>query len=357
MNFQNKTLIILSPGFPPDESARHSSFLPAQQNFVRGLNRNLPKLEIILFAFQFPTKEERQGIYQWQGNTIIPFHGEAKSRLSTAVVLCKAFVMLLKLKRKKEIIGIISFWCGECCFVGSWFSKLFNYKHFCWLSGQDARATNKLVKYIRPKPYELVAMSDFLMDEFSKNHHIRPQYVIPNAIDTSLFFDEQIEKTIDILGAGNLVPLKQYHIFVEVVAQIKKQIPALKAILCGDGILAGNIKQQAEQAGLENTLSFAGRLPHKEVLKQMQKTKVFVHTSNYEGLSNVCIEALYAGAHVISFIRAMNHDIPHWHIVSTKEEMINTALSLLQNEETEYTSVCPFDMNKSAKKFIELFAG
>ena len=68
----------------------------------------------------------------------------------------------------------------------------------------------------------------------------------------------------------------------------------------------------------------------------------------------MCIEALYAGAHVISFTRAMNQNIPHWHIVSTKEEMINKAIELLQNKETEYTPVFPFDMNDSARKFIQL---
>ena len=35
-----------------------------------------------------------------------------------------------------------------------------------------------------------------------------------------------------------------------------------------------------------------------------------------------CLEALYAGCHVISFCKPMNTDFEHWHIVNTEEDMI-----------------------------------
>jgi len=88
----------------------------------------------------------------------------------------------------------------------------------------------------------------------------------------------------------------------------------------------------------------------------MKKTKIMLHTSEYEGFGNVCIEALYAGAHVISFTKPMNEAIPHWHIVATKEEMIIKAFDILQNDQTEYTPVLPFDMNDSAKAFMAVLA-
>jgi hypothetical protein len=64
---------------------------------------------------------------------------------------------------------------------------------------------------------------------------------------------------------------------------------------------------------------------------------------------------LYAGAHVISFTKPMHQQIPHWHIVSTKEEMIARALELLRDHHAVYSSVLPFDMNDSAKQFMKLF--
>ena len=88
----------------------------------------------------------------------------------------------------------------------------------------------------------------------------------------------------------------------------------------------------------------------------MQRTKIFLHTSNYEGFSTVCLEALYAGCHVISFVQPMKHDIDHWHIVQTKEEMISKVLHLLNDASTQYESVLAYSMDESAKSVMNLFS-
>jgi hypothetical protein len=86
----------------------------------------------------------------------------------------------------------------------------------------------------------------------------------------------------------------------------------------------------------------------------MQRAKIFLHTSNYEGFSTVCLEALYAGCDVISFVRPMHDDIDHWHIVNTEEEMVKKAIELLVSE-TDNTPVLPYVMDDSAKAIMRLF--
>ncbi len=197
-------------------------------------------------------------------------------------------------------------------------------------------------------------MSDFLMDEFYHNHGIRPQFLVPDGIDVSLFSDDRPKRTIDILGAGNLVSIKRYDIFIQVVSAINDSYKNINVVLCGGGSEEEQLRAQISQSGLANNVTLTGLCPQKEVLELMKKTRVFLHTSVYEGFGNVCIEALYAGAHVISFTRPMKEPIPHWHIVATKEEMIDKALAILQDEDTAYTPVLPFDMNDSARKFIDI---
>lgn len=351
ISLNDKTLIILSPAFPGDESDEQSPWVPAKQALIRALNRSFPELEIIVLVFQFPLSTNE---YYWHGNRIIPFGGANKRRGHNLLLWLKVFRKLWGLKKQKRIIGIISFWCAECCLVGSYFSRVYGLKHLCWISGLDAAKQNKFVRRIRPKATELAAMSDFLTEEFYKNHTIRPQYLIPDGVDTSLFSDKPIERTIDILGAGNLVPLKQYDIFIQVVDAIAAKIDNTNAVLCGNGTEEKNIKHQINQRGLDKQVTLTGLIPQKEVLELMNATKIFLHTSNYEGFGNVCIEALYAGAHVISFTRPMKEAIDHWHIVTTKEEMISKALEILQNKQTDYTPVLPFNMDDSAKKFIAI---
>ena len=350
-NLNGKTLIVLSPAFPGNATDEQSPWVPAKQSLIRSLNRNFPELEIIVLVFQFPINQTE---YTWNGNRIIPFGGANKIRSRNVVLWFKVFKTLMRLRKQKQILGIISFWCAECCLVGSYFSRLYNVKHLCWISGLDATKENKFVKRIRPKATELVAMSDFLTEEFYKNHGIRPEFLIPDAIDTTLFTNEISERTIDILGAGNLVTIKRYDLFIEVVRAITDKHTGTRSVLCGCGTEEEKLREQISRDNLNDVISLTGLIPQKEVLKLMQKTKIFLHTSIFEGFGNVCIESLYAGAHVISFTRPMKADIPHWHIVTTKEEMIAKALELLQDDKTQYTSVLPFDMIDAAKKFIEL---
>lgn len=346
MQHDKKTLVILSPGFPIDEA--DTTCLPSQQIFIRALNKNFPSLKIIVLSFRYPFSTLS---YKWHGNMVIPFNVKKKV-LITRIRLWRT---LDELKKENNLIGLFSFWCGECAFIGKYFGKRNSLKHFTWITGQDARKGNKYIKLIRPQPYELIAMSDFLAKEFYKNYHVHPLHIIPNGIDESLFSKQTTKRNITILGAGSLIPLKQYDVFINVLKEIAKTIPDVNAKLCGKGPQEIELQKLVVQQQLQNNIILTGEVSHKEILRLMQQTKIFLHTSNYEGFSTVCLEALYAGCHVIGFIKPMQRDIDHWHIVQTKEEMITKALHLLNDAATQYESVYLYSMDESAKSVMNLF--
>ena len=87
----------------------------------------------------------------------------------------------------------------------------------------------------------------------------------------------------------------------------------------------------------------------------MQRSKIFLHPSSYEGFGVVCLEALYAGAHVISFCKPMIKDIEHWHIVNSKEEMLKKLLKILCNTSTEYRAILVSSIDESAKAVMQIF--
>ena len=67
------------------------------------------------------------------------------------------------------------------------------------------------------------------------------------------------------------------------------------------------------------------------------------------------MEALYAGAEVISFHKPMNETIPHWHNVNTKEEMLEKVLKLLRSPGHSHPSVLYHSIDETAKKAMKLF--
>lgn len=352
MHNKEKTLVILSPAFAVDETG---SVIPAQELLVRMFNRLYPSLKIIVLAFHFPVKQERE--YEWYGNKIITANGAIKGGLHSPLLWLRVWKQLRHLHQAYHIIGLFSFFCSECAFVGHYFAKWHRLKHKIWLMGQDAKKGNHQVKRIKPKPEELVAISDFIQREFERNHHIKPMHVIPFGIDVSSFEPMPQHRDIDIMGAGSLIPLKQFDQFVDLVGVVVKDIPEVNAYISGNGPEEENIKNRIGTLQLEKQVTLTGKQTHKETLAMMQRCKVFLHTSSYEGMSAACLEALCAGAQVITFCKSMNADIPGWHVVNTKEEMAAKAIELLQQKDPDYKSVVPYTMEGTATSIMNLFTG
>jgi glycosyltransferase involved in cell wall biosynthesis len=343
-----RTLVILSPGFPADEN--ESTCLPAQQLYVRTLNRIFPDLRIIVIALQYPPHEI---VYRWYGNEVIPFNSKKYKIFLRPFLWSRVHKRLCEITNL-ETAGVLSLWYSETALLGKRFARKYNLRHYCWILGQDALAHNHFTRWVRLRPDEIIALSDSLSDEFKRNHGIRPFLVVPNGIDPSQFGDNRFsERTIDVLGVGSLIPLKQYSIFVEVVARLKKKRPGIKAVLCGRGPEGEMLRSQIRRLKIEQNISIMGEIPHNKVLSLMQHSKILLHPSSYEGYSTACLEALYAGCHVVSFTWAEKKTINQWHIVASIEEMFLQCLKILND--TNASPICVHTMEEAAISVIKLF--
>src|ERR1700744_5173864 len=322
MDDRRGTLVILTPAFPRDETETH--WVPTQQLFVKTLTASFPDVRIEVLTFYHPG---HRGSYDWRGLKVTSFDGSRQRGVRRPFFYRDIWKTLQDIRRESPILGLLSFWCGECALLGHYFGKRYGIRHLCWLCGGDARASNRLVRFIRPRPEELIAMSDFLVREFEKNHGVRPAHMITNAIDPTVFPPlSGTERDIDILGVGSLSRLKRYDLFVGVVRALRASFPNAQAVLCGDG---EERERLLAMKGAEDHIRLVGEKPHREALGLMQRAKVFLHTSDYEGFGVVCLEALYAGARVLSFTKPLDQALPRWETVTTLEGMIRRAAQLL----------------------------
>ena len=345
----DRTLVILTPGFPANED--DSTCVPPQQIFVKALKEVAPELNIIVLAFQYPFSSER---YSWHDVDVISFGDPKNRRILRAFVGMRVRRELRTITRQHNVLGLLSFWAGKCAWVGHIFAAKHNLKHLSWLLGQDAKADNKYLPKFNLQPDSLIAISDFVADTCERNHGVRPANVIPVGVNSQLFKTSS-KRDIDILGAGSLVPLKQYDVFIEVIMLLTKDMPWVKAAICGDGPEMKKLKTLIEEKQLENNIQLIGRCDHGQVLRYMEQSKVFMHPSNYEGFSTVCLEALYAGNQVVSFIKPMHFDIENWTIVDNAQQMAVSIKAILQNNDLKNQSVLPYDVHDNAKKMLELF--
>jgi glycosyltransferase involved in cell wall biosynthesis len=346
---KKKSLLLLTPGFPENES--DSTCLPWFQCFVRQLKISCPDLKIIVVSLQYPFQKKE---YQWEGIRVYALGGRNSSGIARLLLRYKVHQLLKRLSEEESIIGIVSLWYGEAARAGEKISATCQLPHFCWIAGQDAKAGNPYPSRLKIPGERLIAVSDFIQEQFWKAYGISPAHVIPFGPDQRLYQSPAPDKDIDLLAAGSLIPLKQFGIFLDVVHAVQQRNPSVKAVLCGSGPEAAALKQKAEGMGLNKNLLFTGETPYPELLDYMQRAKILLHPSAYEGFGCVCTEALLGGAYVIRFTQPMKKNMQNSITVPSKEEMIYQSLELLE----DYTVPQPvneYPVEAMTEKLIDLF--
>lgn len=346
---KNNSLILLTPGFPENET--DSTCLPWFQCFVRQLKDSYPDLNIIVVSLQYPFQKKR---YQWEGVQVYAMGGRNRSGIAKRLLRYHVHQQLKRICEEESIIGIVSLWYGEAARAGERISASYQLPHFCWIAGQDARAGNPFPSKLKIPGERLIAVSDFIQEQFWKEYGIRPAHVIPFGPDQKLYQSPAPEKDIDLLAAGSLIALKQFGIFVEVLHAVQQKYPAVKAVLCGAGPEAAELKQRADQLGLKNNLLFTGETSYTDLLNYMQRAKILLHPSAYEGFGCVCTEALLGAAYVIRFTQPMKANMQNSITVPSKEEMIYQSLELLKDYRVPQP-VNEYPVEAMTEKLIDLF--
>jgi hypothetical protein len=87
----------------------------------------------------------------------------------------------------------------------------------------------------------------------------------------------------------------------------------------------------------------------------MNNSKLFLHTSNYEGNSTVLMEALYSGCYTFSRRPLSNKEVPQLFIRERKLEFVTDMIEILSRKEINHKRITFNTMDDTAKKIINLF--
>ena len=345
---KQSTLVILTPGFPASED--DSTCLPLQQMLTREIHQSFPWIKIHVLSFQYPY---RNAVYPCAGATVHSFGNRNRGHVFNFLLRKRILKKLELIRARENLVGLFSFWYGECAAIGKLFSMKYSIPHFCWILGQDAKPGNKHPALIKLSPDEIVAISDFSRSEFYKNYNVLPSRVIIPGVVNLKDKNLQLPRDIDILGVGSLIPLKQFHLFLEMVAIAREDHPGLRCLLAGAGPEKEKLMNHILRLGLQSNVFLLGEVSHSRVLDSMSRTKILLHTSSYEGFSGVCLEAISRGAFVLSFTRPMDAEIPQWFIAEDEMEMVRKLKLLLKRD--DHQPVLNFPIENTARKIIELF--
>jgi glycosyltransferase involved in cell wall biosynthesis len=97
-----------------------------------------------------------------------------------------------------------------------------------------------------------------------------------------------------VAQVGRLAPQKDYPTFLQAAARVAAEHADVDFLVVGEGALRASLEEQARTLGIAERVRFLG-LRH-DVPALLGAVDVFALTSLYEGLPNVVIEAMSAGA-------------------------------------------------------------
>jgi glycosyltransferase involved in cell wall biosynthesis len=102
------------------------------------------------------------------------------------------------------------------------------------------------------------------------------------------------------ISIGRLIPMKGFHLALRAFARFQATYPACEYWIVSEGPEMKHLKALARKLGVENKVTFLGRLPTlQDVYGKLAECDVLVHPALHEAFGNVCLEALASGRPVI----------------------------------------------------------
>jgi glycosyltransferase involved in cell wall biosynthesis len=169
----------------------------------------------------------------------------------------------------------------------------------------------KFERCVRRLPYvdSLITDSEFSRSEMISRLGIDPDKVTVcyPGVDENYFITEVDEKIVHkysrgypyILFVGTLEPRKNVESILEALREIK--VPEVKLILVGkEGWGIENIRNKVKELHLDQAVYFSGYVPEEDLPHLYRGAEVFVYPSLYEGFGIPVLEAMAAGAPVVT---------------------------------------------------------
>ncbi|WP_258543754.1 glycosyltransferase [Parvicella tangerina] len=335
MNKEPSNLLFVTPGFPENEA--DSTCIPALQEFVLGLNKLYPEIDITILTLHYPGENKH---YNWYGNKIVSIGANNCSfpkRLFYWKQL-KSMVSQLHLKQTFDLIH--TFWFDEVTYLMSPLAQKLNIPMYCTFMGQDAIGKNKYAQRIHPKNITLVALSAQHNSAIKTHLNISVENIIPWGISKSS--KKCPDKDLDLINIGSFNTIKNQMEALDIISKSLDVYPDLSCVFVGDGPELGRVKSHAHELGIEKNVTFTGKLNRDDIFLLLDRTKILLHSSNYESFGMIFAEAVYSDTMIVSREVGIAEEKPWWKVYESTEAAAEFIIELLKNPTS------PTDQEKSS---------
>jgi len=122
-------------------------------------------------------------------------------------------------------------------------------------------------------------------------------HVVSGGIDLRRFYPSGQARNIDVVSTARLTAVKRIDILLHALKLVADRFPNLRAVIVGDGELRLELQRLANELGIGRNVDFVGHTS--DVQQWLRSSRVFVLTSDLEGLPLSAMEAMMCGVPVV----------------------------------------------------------
>ena len=264
--------------------------------------------------------------------------------------------------------------------VYTYHTMLDNYAHYSPLGQRlTSQLTRELTRTYANAADAVIVPTKTVAAELRKQGVTAPLSIVPTGVNIEAF--RQADKAAGaavrsrlgiepdapvLLLVSRLANEKNVPLALEALARLRQRLPRARLLLVGSGPLAGLLKEQVREAGLDAAVYFMGSVEHSAIPAFYSAADVFVFPSITETQGLVLAEAFAAGLPVVALDNPQTRDVFGVHlagkIVDDAASMANAAFELITDPEQRAaaivhakTAAAGFDARATACRVLAIY--
>lgn len=139
----------------------------------------------------------------------------------------------------------------------------------------------------------VITMGTRAVQFFRRNGVTSRFHVVSGGIDSDEYRPGDAQRSVDLILVGRLAKIKRVDVFLSALTLVAKKIPEVSAVIIGDGELRAQLEELTRELGICRRVLFAGH--QCKVADWLKRSRIFVLTSDSEGLALSMMEAMMCG--------------------------------------------------------------
>ena len=168
-----------------------------------------------------------------------------------------------------------------------------------------ARLGETMERRIAPRAYRkarIVTLSESSREEIVEMMGLRPERISVSApgVDTRFSTGGERSREPLVVAVGRLVPVKRFDLLIRSLAALQQRVPALRAVIIGEGYARPELEALRAELGAESWLELPGRVEDDDLVDWYRRAWVVASSSLREGWGMTLTEAAACGTPAVA---------------------------------------------------------